>query len=96
MGVEAQYFLLLSSLCTLGVWRRGLKERPYQCPPGPRPPWESVSPRAKGDKEEKEERGEKENEKIENRNEQELVSFSSFQTGKANALSPPSPSIWKQ
>lgn len=42
-AVVAQYTRLQSSLCTLSLWSRGLKERPYQCPPGPTPPWESVS-----------------------------------------------------
>lgn len=38
-----QCTLLHSSLCTLSLWSWGLKERPYQCPPGPTPPLESVS-----------------------------------------------------
>ena len=39
----AVYPLLRSSLCTLSPWSSGLKEKPYQCPPGPTPPLESVS-----------------------------------------------------
>lgn len=41
--VVVQCTQLHSSLCTLSLGSWGLKERPYQCPPGPTPPLEPVS-----------------------------------------------------